>query len=271
MSAVEYHHDYDTVSETAGAANLFDGKTATSPNVVNTSGGNEGVAVGVDFGEGNECVVTRFAVFPSREWNNTLNQWVVGRSDGIVLNGSNDTTDWKNGTAISAACDLYEVVTWNDSLLAWHAFGTTDATTAYRYVYLTKPPRENLEDQRTDEFYGNVRELKLYGWNAAGAAAVLLAPEISSVQWKGSEVKLAWSAAHNATGYRIERKRDNGAWETVSTVTATEYTDASIARPTKGTYAYRIASIDGSASVAYTLGVVPTGTPSPRGFVMTFR
>jgi hypothetical protein len=122
----------------------------------------------------------------------------------------------------------------------------------------------------TSDFYGNCAELQLFGYPAA-ALEVLLAPEISSVQWKGSEVKLAWSAAQNATGYRIERKRDNGAWETVSTVTATEYTDASIARPTKGTYAYRIASIDGSASVAYTLGVVPTGTPSPRGFVMTFR
>ena len=273
MRAIEYDHDYEAATATS-AANLFDGDTTTRPDVVNASNGNTGVAVGVDFGEGNECVVTRFAVFPSREWNNNLGengQWVVGRSDGIVLNGSNDTTDWKNGAAISAACDLYEENTWDDTRLAWHAFDTMDAATAYRYVYLTKPARGNLEGQRTDEFYGNVRELKLYGWNAANAAAVLLAPEISSVQWKGSEVKLAWSAAQNATGYRIERKRDNGAWEAVSTVTATEYTDASIARPTKGTYAYRIASIDGSASVAYTLGVVPTGTPSPRGFVMAFR
>ena len=268
VSAIEYDHDYQAETATS-AANLFDGDTTTKPDVVNASSGNTGVAVGVDFGEGNECVVTRFAVFPSREWNNNLGengQWVVGRSDGVVLNGSNDTTDWKNGAAISTACDLYEENTWDDSRLAWHAFYTTDATTAYRYVYLTKPARENLEGQRTDEFYGNVRELKLYGWKAADAAAILLAPEISSVQWKGSAVKIAWSAAQNATSYRIERKRDNGAWETVSTVNGTKYTDTSIASPTKGTYTYRIASVDGSAFVAYTLDVVPTGTPGPHGF-----
>lgn len=271
--AIEYDHDYESGTATS-AANLFDGNTTTKPDVVNASNGNTGVAVGVDFGEGNECVVTRFAVFPSREWNNNLGasgQWVVGRSDGIVLNGSNDTTDWKNGAAISDACDLYEENTWDDTRLAWHAFDTTDATTAYRYVYLTKPARENLEGQRTDEFYGNVRELKLYGWRAADAAAVLLAPEISSVEWKGSKVKLAWAAAQNATSYRIERKRNDAAWETVATVTGTEYTDASITRPTKDTYTYRIASIDGNASVAYTLAVVPTGTPSSRGLAIIFR
>ena len=271
--AIEYDHDY-AVETATSAAYLFDGDTTTKPDVVNASNGNTGVAVGVDFGDGNECVVTRFAVFPSREWNNNLGengQWVVARSDGIVLNGSNDTTDWKNGATISAACDLYEENTWDDSRLAWHAFDTTDATTAYRYVYLTKPARENLEGQRTDEFYGNVRELKLYGWNASDAAAVLLAPEISSVEWKGSKVKLAWAAAQNATSYRIERKRNDAAWETVATVTGTEYTDASITRPTKDTYTYRIASIDGNASVAYTLAVVPTGTPSSRGLAIIFR
>ena len=118
------------------------------------------------------------------------------------------------------------------------------------------------------DFYGNVAELALYGWKAADAAAVLLAPEISSVEWKGSKVKLAWGAAQNATGYRIERKRNDGEWETVSTVNGTEYTDTSIANPTKGTYTYRIASVDGGASVAYTLDVVPTGTPSSHGFAI---
>ena len=100
---------------------------------------------------------------------------------------------------------------------------------------------------------------------------MLLAPEISSVEWKGSKVKLAWAAAQNATSYRIERKRNDAAWETVATVTGTEYTDASITRPTKDTYTYRIASIDGNASVAYTLAVVPTGTPSSRGLAIIFR
>ena len=72
--------------------------------------------------------------------------------------------------------------------------------------------------------------------------------------WVNSENENAWA------GY--------GVTEPVATVTGTEYTDTSIASPTKGTYTYRIASIDGSASVAYTLDVVLTGTPSSHGFAI---
>ena len=239
-------------SDTADASKMFDGN-------VEYDSWPDGVSnekVGVDLGA--QYVITSFKVYPryQGDWEDS---WK--RLDGAVLAGSNDSSWSNNATVLSAQCPI-DCTGGAD----WFEFNTT-STAAYRYVFLQKT---SSVSGYTSDFYGNCAELQLFGYPAA-ALEVLLAPEISSVQWMGSEVKLAWSAAQNATGYRIERKRDNGAWETVSTVTATEYTDASIARPTKGTYAYRIASIDGSASVAYTLGVVPTGTPSPRGFVMTFR
>ena len=270
MTAVEYHHDYGTESATAGAANLFDGKTDTYPDVVNTDGGNEGVAVGVDFGEGNEYVINGFKVFPSREWNGTLNKWVVGRSDGIVLNGSNDTVGWQSGAAISDVCDLYKENTWDDTQLSWSTFETT-VTNAYRYVYLTKPARENLTAQRTNDFFGNVRELKLYGWNVAAAANVLTEPKDAAAAWKGSHVDLTWTAVAEASTYRVERRTDGGAWEVVATdLTACAYRD-NPAHPTQATYAYRVGAVDNSGRIAYTIALVPAGTPAPHGIVIIIR
>lgn len=272
-SAVEFDYDYgsnDAKTKTS-AANLFDGDTTTKPDVVNSSAGNTGVAVGVDFGEGNECVVTGFSVFPSREWNDTLKQWVVGRSDGTVLNGSNDTADWKNGTAISDACDIYEENVWDEDSLSWHYFETTGTAAPYRYIYLTKPQRENLQDQRTDDFYGNVRELQLYGWNAAAAAAVLTSPDDANAEWYGSRVNLSWTAAGAAAAYRIERRADGGTW----TVVASGLTHCSFRdeppRPTRETYEYRVGAVDGSGDTAYTATLQPAGTPSERGLIITVR
>ena len=79
------------------------------------------------------------------------------------------------------------------------------------------------------DFCGNMIEVEFYGqtWAEATGKAPAAAPQ-----------NLALAVDD------VERKRNDGAWETVSTVTGTEYTDASITRPTKGTYTYRIASID---------------------------
>ena len=82
---------------------------------------------------------------------------------------------------------------------------------------------------------------------------------------------MACAAAQNATSYRIERRKVGGAWEVVATVDGTTYDDTTITHPTKGSYSYRIASLDGNSSVAYTLDFVPTGTPSPRGLVIIFK
>ena len=270
MTAVEYDHDYGSSTATS-AAKLFDGDTTTNPDVVNASAGNDGVKVGVDFGEGNEYVITGFKVFPSREWNDTLQQWVVGRSDGIQLVGSNDASNWKNGTAISEVCDLYKENAWDDTQLAWSSFDTT-LTNACRYVYLKKDARTGLEGQRTDDFFGNVRELKLYGYRASNATSVLLAPENAAAEWRGSKAVIAWTASPNAASYQVERSSDGGATWTVaaSEIADVTYSDRP-AKPTTTDYIYRVASVDGNGGLAYTVYVTPTGTPSPSGMAIILR
>lgn len=269
MTAVEYDHDYQASTATS-AERLFDGDTTTDPNVVNASAGNDGVKVGVDFGEGNEYVITSFKVFPSREWNDALQQQVVGRSDGIQLVGSNDASDWKNGTAISEVCDLYKENVWDDTQLAWSSFETT-LTNAYRYVYLKKDARTGLEGQRTDDFFGNVRELKLYGYLASNATSVLLAPEDLAAEWHGTRAVIAWTASTNAASYQVERKADGGDWTVVAQgLTEQQYVDRP-ERPTKVGYIYRVASVDSSSGLAYTVSVTPTGTPSPSGMAIILR
>ena len=271
MTAVEYHHDYGSEAATVSAAKLFDGDTTTNPDVVNSSAGNSGVKVGIDFGAGNEHVITGFKVFPSREWNGTLNQWVVGRSDGIQLAGSNDTSDWTNGIDISDVCDIYKENAWDETQLSWSAFDTT-VTNAYRYVFLKKDARQGLTDYRTDEFYGNVRELKLYGYSVADAMSVLLAPENAAARWKGRRVVLAWTASPNAASYKVERSSDGGATWTVLAdgIADTTYTD----RPTKATsvnYIYRVASLDNLNGLAYTVCITPEGEPASPGMVIIVR
>ena len=270
MTAVEYHHDYGSEAATASAANLFDGDTTTKPDVVNSSAGNSGVKVGIDFGAGNEHVITGFKVFPSREWNGTLNQWVVGRSDGIQLAGSNDTSDWTNGIDISDVCDIYKENAWDDTQLSWSAFDTT-VTNAYRYVFLKKDARQGLVDYRTDEFYGNVSELKLYGYSVANAMSVLLAPENAAAEWHGTGAVITWTAGQNAASYQVERKADGGDWTVVAQgLTEQQYVDRP-ERPTKVGYIYRVASVDGNGGLAYTISITPTGTPAAPGLAITIR
>jgi len=238
----------------ANAERLFDGSVAYDSWADGSGGDAKHGKVGVDLGA--DYVVTSFKVYPRCQsgWDES---WQ--RSDGMLLAASG-SADWASDVhELSAQCEI----TGGE----WFAFDTTNRT-PYRYVFLQKDSA--LTPGYTSNFYGNVAELQLFGYPAA-ALDVLLAPEISSVEWKGSKVKLAWAAAQNATGYRIERKSNDGAWETVATVTGTEYTDASMSRPTKDTYTYRIASIGGNDSVAYTLSVVPTGTPSSRGLAIIFR
>lgn len=236
------------------AERLFDGSVAYDSWADGSGDDAMHGKVGVDLGS--DYVVTSFSVYP-RYQSGWEESWQ--RADGVLLAASGSETWASDVHELSAQCEI----TGGE----WFAFDTTNRT-PYRYVFLQKDSA--LTPSYTSSFYGNVAELKLYGYPAA-ALDVLLAPEISSVEWKGSKVKLAWAAAQNATSYRIERKKDDGAWEIVATVDGTAYDDNTIPKPTQGTYAYRIASLGGSDSFAYTLDVAPTGTPSPRGLAVIVR
>lgn len=121
------------------------------------------------------------------------------------------------------------------------------------------------------DFYGNVAELALYGWNVAAAAAVLTEPKDAAAEWKGSHVDLTWTAVAEASTYRVERRTDGGAWEVVATgLTACACRD-NPAHPTQETYAYRVGAVDNSGAIAYTIALEPSGTPVPHGIVVIIR
>ena len=238
MSVIGYNWNLDTTG-----ARAFDGDIATFADLNAEETDKVNIKIGVDLGSA--YVIDSFKIYPRSDS-------YLYRLNGVVLGASNDSGNWMNGTEISASCGI--------TAAQWYTFETTDKA-AYRYVYVMKP--------NNGDFYGNVAELALYGWNAAKAAEVLLAPEISSVQWKGPRVELTWEAAQNAAAYTVERRTDGGAWEPIASgLTATAYTDGSVTSA-KHTYVYRVSSVKGD-TVAYTADLVPTGTPT-FGLTIVFR
>lgn len=245
MTAIQSCNDYGS-ADAVSSAKLFDGKTSTFGDLEESYG-----KIGVDLGAA--YVVTSFKLTPRYDasWDES---WQ--RSDGAVLAGSNDSAWYNNATAISEQCAL----TGGDEA----TFAATGAA-AYRYVFLQK--ESSVTSGYTSSFYGNVAELKLFGYPAS-ALDVLLAPE-ATAQWKGPRVELTWAAAQNAETYTVERRTDGGAWEPIASgLTATAYTDGSVTSP-KHTYVYRVSSVKGD-TVAYTADLVPTGTPT-FGLTIVFR
>lgn len=250
MSVIGYKWHVDTTG-----ANAFDGDIATFADLNAEETDKVKIKIGVDLGA--ECVVTGFKVYPRT--NNSLG----ARANGAYLAGSNDDRDIDNFSWAENPVALSPEMTGiAASEGTWYTFSTTNRTPC-RFIYLMKPT--------SPDFYGNVAELALYGYTLASSQSVLLAPEDLAAEWHGTRAVVTWTASPNAASYRIERKWNDGAWETVSTVTGTEYTDASISKPTNGTYTYRIASIGENDTAAYTLGAVPTGTPSQRGLMVIFQ
>ena len=239
MSAIFYDWDNST------GALAFDGNVATFADINANDGYKENIKIGVDLGAA--YVIDSFKIYPRSDS-------YLYRLNGVVLGASNDSSDWKNGTAISAACAISDA--------AWYAFETTDKT-PYRYVYVMKP--------NNDDFYGNVAELALYGYTLASSQSVLLAPENAAAEWHGTGAVITWTASPNAAAYRVERKADGGDWTVVAQrLTEQQYVDRP-GRPTKVGYIYRVASVDGNGGLAYTISITPTGTPAAPGLSIFFR
>ena len=239
MSAIFYDWDNST------GALAFDGNVATFADINANDGYKENIKIGVDLGAA--YVIDSFKIYPRSDS-------YLYRLNGVVLGASNDSSDWKNGTAISAACAISDA--------AWYAFETTDKT-PYRYVYVMKP--------NNDDFYGNVAELALYGYTLASSQSVLLAPENAAAEWHGTGAVITWTASPNAAAYRVERKADGGDWTVVAQrLTEQQYVDRP-ERPTKVGYIYRVASVDGNGGLAYTISITPTGTPAAPGLSIFLR
>lgn len=239
MSAIFYDWDNST------GALAFDGNVATFADISAHDGYKANIKIGVDLGAA--YVIDTFKIYPR-------SGYYLYRLNGVVLGASNDSSDWKNGTAISTACAISDA--------AWYTFETTDKT-PYRYVYVMKPDN--------DDFYGNVAELALYGYTLESSQSVLLAPEDLAAEWHGTGVVITWTAGQKAASYRVERKADGGDWTVVAQgLTEQQYVDRP-ERPTKVGYIYRVASVDGNGGLAYTIFITPTGTPAASGLSVFFR
>lgn len=240
MSVIGYNWHVDDTGK-----KVFDGDTTTFADLNADDGDKVNIKIGVDLGAA--YVIDTFKIYPrSGEYLYRLN--------GVVLGASNDSSDWKNGTAISASCGI--------TAAQWYTFETTDKA-AYRYVYVMKP--------NDGDFYGNVAELALYGYTLASSQSVLLAPENAAAEWHGTRAVITWTAGQNAASYQVERKADGGDWTVVEQgLTEQRYEDRP-ERPTKVGYIYRVASVDGNGGLAYTVSVTPTGTPAASGLAITIR
>ena len=240
---------------TYGALLAFDGDTTTFPDLNAESDDLKKLfKVGVDLGA--EYVATGFKVYPRT--NNSLGE----RANGAYLAGSSDASDIANlSWAANPVALSPEMAGIAASEETWYAFSTTNHTPC-RFIYLMKPT--------SSEFYGNVAELKLYGYPQSNVASVLLAPENAAAEWHGTRAVITWAASPNAASYKVERSTDGGAWEPIAaSLTETAYTDNGVTSA-KHTYTYRVASVDGSGQTAYTADLVPTGTPT-FGLTIVFR
>ena len=214
-----------------GASRAFDNDTTTFPDLnASTDDLKKLFKVGVDLGA--EYVSTSFKVYPRT--NNSLG----ARANGAYLAGSSDASDMANlswaANPVALSDELTGIAASEET---WYTFSTTNHTPC-RFVYLMKPT--------SPDFYGNVAELKLYGYPLSNVASVLLAPENAAAEWHGTRAVITWTASPNAASYKVERSADGGAtWVVLADGIANEtttYTD----RPTKATsisYIYRVASV----------------------------
>ena len=259
----EIAYDWTTMTPIAqaewnadGASRAFDNDTTTFPDLnASTDDLKKLFKVGVDLGA--EYVATGFKVYPRT--NNSLGE----RANGAYLAGSSDASDIANlSWAANPVALSPEMAGIAASEETWYAFSTTNHTPC-RFIYLMKPT--------SSDFYGNVAELKLYGYPQSNVASVLLAPEDLSAEWHGTRAVVTWTASPNAASYQVERKADGGDWTVVAQGLAEQQYVDRPERPTRVGYIYRVASVDGNGGLAYTISITPTGTPAAPGLSIFFR
>jgi hypothetical protein len=192
------------------ASKLFDGNINTYADIA--SGNNR---IGVDFVTA--CHVAFIRAYPR--------SGQIPRLNGVVLYGSNNSSDWATGaTAVT--------VPINSTSMAWSSAAAKDAG-AYRYVFLYN-----------GTWYCNAAELEIYGWQSGTAAdSVLLAPTGITLTPATGKLTVSWTAGANAASYRVERKTGNGDWAVLGeSVSGTTFEDSTVAY--NGTrYTYRVASV----------------------------
>ena len=205
-----------------GAPNVFDGDTATFADM-----NEQTIYVGLDMGT--PFGISAVAAYPRAKY--------ADRLSGAVIYGFNDRTasieDWWNQA---------EPLTGEFSEVAESAWAVVSGISdgEYRYLGLAKPSKSN--------FYGNVTELRFYGWTHAEAMSVLTAPTQVTLTKLDGTIQIDWEVCGQATSYKVRRKVNDGDWEDIATeVLANTYEDTNT--PFNGArYTYQIIAQGDSGS-----------------------
>ncbi len=207
ISAFRIGTVYNNQTATLDVDKLFDGSLATFADITPSA-----CSVGLDLGKPYGVGWLRFS--PRATY--------AARVNGAVLRGSND---------LDSATTL---APFANAVAGAYTVNRTTASGTYRYVFATR-----LDGA---EFYGNLAELELYGWDPDTLPAIMTAPLSVTITRQAAALALSWSAATHQTAYRVERMPADASsgWTEVGTTTDTALADAN---PIAGVrYLYRVAS-----------------------------
>ena len=198
--------------------NMFDGSAATFPDINNSN-----PAIGVDLGKPCQIHFMRFMARQGQE----------GRLNGAELRGSNDP-DYTNS--------FTRLATFTGAAAGQTNTQMTVTQEAFRYIFVQRPDG--------NQFYGNINELELYGFDPDAAPGLLQAPATvtPSIQ-PGGGIRLDWLDGSAQDSYRVQRSADGvGNWTDLGDTQASPFTDAN---PIMGQRMfYRVVAVRGQ-EVAY--------------------
>ena len=212
-----------------GVEKVFDGDTGTFADM-NENDAFIGLDMGAAYG------LTAVAAYPRS------GSMAIGRLNGAVMYGSNESPSWDNVEQISQAISCTVDTDW--------AIASGSSDNLYRYLVLGKPSKSN--------FNCNVTELRFYGWTQADALSVLTAPSYVTLTEVGTTIELAWEACGRVNSYTVRRQVNDGEWQDLATnVKTTTYTDTTTSFD--GTrYTYQIVSVgDGAVANSDIYSIIP--------------
>lgn len=202
-------------------AYLFDNSRTTFADI-----NNKNPSIGVDLAKA--YILRKARYYPRAN--------LAPRLQGAELRGSN-----------SATLDPYEVLAKFPATITTNDYSTLTITSAtpYRYIYVTRPD--------AGDFYGNISELELYGWDPDGFAEVPLAPtELAFVQEANGTLTVSWTNDVNCVSFDVQRKGvEDTEWSTLGTTSAHQFNDATAVLSTL--YQYRIVGYASTGASGYSV------------------
>ena len=190
---------------------MFDGNLNSYVDVDNFN-----PAVGVDLGKPH-CI--QFMRHAARGGNTRL--------EGAELRGSNDPNYTGTYTVLATFAN-----TASGRLVTQQTLNQEP----FRYIYIQRPD--------SSEFYGNISELELYGWDPDACANVLKAPATVTLSILPAGVGLDWETDTAQDAYRIQRSTDGINWTDLGDTPGAPFTDTAPLIAQRALY--RIAAVRGT-------------------------